>query len=143
VLVLGTGLASAVHVLRRFGCRPRFTLVEIDPLVLEWAMEFLPDGSRQDVRPVCANAFGFISTDRSTYDLIIVDIFFGREVPDLVTQHRFLRHCCGRLRPGGHLMLNFMVNRYEDEARAKTALSAVFKQVKEMSFGINRVYIAK
>src|ERR1044071_5243470 len=42
VLVLGTGLASAVHILNAKGFRPQFTLVEIDNLVLAWAREFLP-----------------------------------------------------------------------------------------------------
>jgi len=140
VLVLGTGLASAVHVLDRYGYRPRFTLVEIDALVLDWAVEFLPEGTV--ATPVCANAFGFIATDEQIYDLIIVDLFFGREVPAVVTQHRFLQQCRSRLEPGGHLVLNYMVNRDEDEDRAKKALKAVFNDVTELSFGINRVYIA-
>jgi len=142
VLVLGTGLASAVQVLNRYGHRPHFTLVEIDPVVMDWAMEFLPVEDIKRVRPVCADAFEFIKADTGTYDLIVVDIFFGREVPDHVTRPDFLLQCKARLRPKGHLVLNYMVNQKAEEKKAKAALEAAFDNVEELVFGINRVYIA-
>ena len=141
VLVLGTGLASAVHVLHRYGYHPHFTLVEIDELVLEWSMEFLPADHLQHVSPVHADAFTFIAEDTGVYDLVIVDIFFGREVPERVTQQEFLQQCKARLGPKGRLVLNFMVNRPEEEAKVKTALKEVFTELTEISFGINKVYI--
>jgi spermidine synthase len=94
------------------------------------------------MRPVCADAFAFIKADRETYDLIIVDLFFGREVPEAVTSSDFLQQCKARLQPGGHLVLNYMVNRREEEEKAKAALEAAFENVQEISFGINKVYIA-
>src|ERR1043165_7591420 len=82
VLVLGTGLASAVHILSAKGFHPQFTLVEIDALVLEWAQEFLP--ANVQVQAVNEDAFTFIAKDIHSYDLVIVDIFFGRDVPERV-----------------------------------------------------------
>ena len=42
-LVLGTGLASAVHVMKQTGNSPDFTLVEYDSTILKLAMEYLPN----------------------------------------------------------------------------------------------------
>jgi spermidine synthase len=143
VLVLGTGLASAVHVLHRYGYHPHFTLVEIDAQALDWAMEFLPAESAGQVVPVCANAAEFIEADKETYDLIIIDIFLGLEVPEFVTQSHFVARCKARLLPQGCVVLNYMVNRQEDTLKAKTLLEAAFQEVTEISFGINKVYIAR
>ncbi len=142
VLVLGTGLASAVHILQRKGFRPGFTLVEIDEVVLDWAVEFLPRGVNERVRAVRSDAFAFVGTDTGIYDLLIVDIFFGRKVPANVIGTSFLRQCRDRLSAGGVLVLNYMLAPENDPQKAKAALEATFKHVKELSFGLNRVYIA-
>src|ERR1044072_5212819 len=42
VVVLGTGLGSAVAILNRQGFHPPFTLVELDGVVLDWALELMP-----------------------------------------------------------------------------------------------------
>jgi spermidine synthase len=143
VLVLGTGLASAVHILHSYGLRPAYTLVELDKLVLDWAIEHLPADTVQSVAPVCANAFDFIATNTTHYDLIIVDIFNGRKVPAQVTTHGFLQQCKEQLTTSGHLVLNYMVNSVDDEARAQVALDSVFDTVEGLSFGINQVFVAK
>lgn len=142
VLVLGTGLASAVHILQAMGFQPHITLVEIDQLVLEWAMEFLPQKAVPYVTPIAADAFDFITTDTSSYDLIIVDMFFGREVPIAVTQGRFLKQCKARLAPNGMLVLNYMEQPGTEKGKAKHALQSSFAKLKELSFGINKVYVA-
>ena len=143
VLVLGTGLASAVHILDGSGFRPHFTLVEIDKLVLDWAEEFLPKGARGRVRAVNDDAFRFLEDDAGTYDLIIVDIFFGRTVPERVTEAAFLHQCKAKLAQNGWLVLNYMPGSKELPGKAKAALEAAFEKVREISFGLNRVYVAR
>jgi spermidine synthase len=142
VLVLGTGLASAVHILHSYGYHPTYTLVELDHMVLDWAVEYLPPETVKSIYTVCANAFDFIAGDKESYDLIIVDVFNGRKVPTQVTTSGFLNQCRARLSTGGFLVLNYMVNSSDDETRAEVALEAVFDTVERMSFGINQVYVA-
>jgi spermidine synthase len=143
VLVLGTGLASAVHILYARHHRPHMTLVEIDAAVLEWAREFLPAEARAHVRAEHADAFAFIAADANTYDLIIVDIFIGRTVPEKATDPIFLEQCKARLNSEGFLILNYMEARADKPGKAKAALEAAFDTVTEISFGINKVYIAQ
>lgn len=143
VLVLGTGLGSAVHILHKQGYKPQFTLVELDAIVLKWALELLPPGSAGRVTPVCADGGQFLEKDKEQYDLIIVDIFSGRHVPAFVLGNEFLQLCKARLAPGAKLVLNYMINGPGDEYKAKAALEAAFSEVKELSFHINRVYLAR
>lgn len=143
VLVLGTGLGSAVHILHKQDYHPSFTLVELDSVVLQWALEFLPAGSAERVKPVCADAGQFLEKDTHQYDLIIVDVFSGRHVPAFVLGTEFLQLCRQHLSSSGSLVLNYMINEPQDELKAKAALEAAFKEVKELSFHINRVYLVK
>jgi spermidine synthase len=143
VLVLGTGLASAVHILHSKNFNPEVRLVEIDATVLAWAKEFLPETAKPHVHAVHDDAFAFIVKDTSVYDLIIVDIFFGRIVPEQVTSSAFIRHCKARLNPDGFLVLNYMERPNEGPGKAKAALEAAFNSVTEICFGINRVYIVR
>lgn len=142
VLVLGTGLGSAVDILHRQGYHPHFTLVELDRKVLDWALELMPPAIGPHIRPVCADAQAFVAADQYTYDLIIVDVFKGRVVPPFATGAAFLRQCRERLQPGGCLVMNYMINGGSEETKAVKALESVFRNVQEITFGINRVYIA-
>jgi spermidine synthase len=142
ILVLGTGLASAVHILSAKGFHPSFTLVEIDSFVLQWAEEFLPAGARRNVQTFHQDAFQFIAECTSSYDLIIVDIFFGRDVPAEVTASPFLAQCKKRLQSDGFLILNYMESKERPEGQARLALQALFSNVAEINFGINKVYVA-
>jgi len=142
VLLLGTGLASAVHILYKKGFEPNWTLVDTDALALKWAREFLPPPLAQTARTVHEDAFRFIAADPGRYNLIIVDIFFGRDVPAAVTERAFLQCCKTHLAPGGFLVLNFMPRKDERADIARKALEADFSSVTEICFGLNRVYVA-
>ena len=143
VLVLGTGLASAVQILNKQGYHPAFTLVELDPKILSWALELLPGAAKGKINPICTDAALFLEQDKQQYDLIIVDIFNSRTVPGFVTEPAFIQQLYQHLASGGNLVLNYMVAQPGDEQKAKAALEAAFGKVDVLSFYLNRVFIAK
>lgn len=141
VLVLGTGLGSAVQILNKQGFSPAFTLVENDATVLNWALELLPQ-YRADA--VCEDAAVFIEKETGIrYDLIVVDIFTGRIVPEFVTTGVFLKNCRRKITPGGFMILNYIVNSKQDWLDARENLDAVFPNNKIHDLGINRLVIAQ
>jgi spermidine synthase len=142
VLLLGTGLASAVHILDAKKLYPKVKMVDVDSLVLDWAMEFLPNPTRGNVIPVQADALQFIREDKDYYELIIVDVFIGRKVPAPITEFPFLKQCKERLLPDGKLILNFIVEKKGDDFRLKGTLERLFEKVDEVGFGENRVFVA-
>jgi spermidine synthase len=108
VLVLGAGLGSIVHVMRARGFDPRFTLVEKDKTVLRWTREILGEADARKLELVCRDAELFMAQNQHKYDLVFVDVFQGRVVPDFVTATPFLMQCRDSLSPGGHLALNYI-----------------------------------
>jgi predicted membrane-bound spermidine synthase len=142
VLVLGAGLGSAVDVLRTFGARPEITLVELDEVVARWGRELLRSEDRDSVRFVVEDAQVFVQEGSDEYDLVIVDVFSGREPLPFVTQPDFLRACKQRMAPGGMFLLNYMLNAGSapwDETLSR--IETVFAGARVLAIGPNRVMI--
>ena len=140
VLALGTGLGSIVNVFAAKKTYPRFTLVEIDKLVLGWAMEVLAE-SKAPIVPVCSDAMIFMERNQAEYDLVFVDIFSGRVVPDFVTSIPFLQQCRAALVEGGRVVLNYIINDEKQWDNISRQFTEVFPRHKVLSNGINRILI--
>ncbi|WP_276131996.1 hypothetical protein [Polluticoccus soli] len=142
VLVLGTGLASAVQILDKKGFHPAFTLVENDVTVLNWAMELLPDKLKENIKPVCEDAELYMQQQSNSYDLLVVDVFINRVVPPFVTAIPFLNKCRRSINPGGHFVLNYIVNSNEEWKLASANINEVFPSSHVIDRGINKIVIA-
>lgn len=142
VLVLGAGLGSAVEVLRRFGARPGVTLVELDEVVARWGREVLREEDRMRVRFVVDDAQTFIQKEQAEYDLVIVDVFTGREPLSFVTEADFLHACKRRLTSQGIFLLNYMQNPWSAPWEATRArIEEVFSSTRTLTLGPNRVVV--
>lgn len=141
VLVLGTGLGSAVQVMDRMGYHPDFTMLDHDGTVLKWALETLP-GYGGQINPVCADAAEYMASNTSQYDLLVLDIFNSRVVPAFVTSAAFLTQCRSAIRPGGKMIMNYIVQRNEDWAQVDKTIRKIFPQCHCIDDGLNRIVIA-
>lgn len=105
VLLLGLGGGTVAQLLRqRFGPLP-ITGVDDDPEIIALAREqFALDNAVSEV--VQADAFAALCADRGRYDLILVDLFRGEELPVVAASRPFLRRLCRTLSPGGLLIWN-------------------------------------
>lgn len=142
VLVMGVGLGSLVEVMYNKGYRPAYTLVELDSTILKMAMEHLGANSELNLEPVCADANQFIHTTQNNYDLIFVDIFQGRVVPDFVTTTAFLQACRQHLAVGGRLAMNYIENNPAAWASTLETFRSIFPNSKIIYHNINRIFIA-
>ena len=143
VLVLGAGLGSMVRAMRKYGYDPRFTLVDIDKVVLKWAMECLDDERISSIVPVCDSAQRFIAETQKKYDLIFIDVFSGRVVPAFVTSAAFLEQCRECLAPGGFVAFNYIINDQKEWEEVQRTCSLVLPGYKVIDLGANRIIIAK
>ncbi len=142
VLVLGTGLGSAVHILYSKGYTPQYTLVDYDKITLRWAMELLPAPVAAKTNAILSDAETFMQTHTAAYDLLIIDIFKGRVVPAFVMAPAFLQNCRRCMTPAAILILNYMVNNEAEwQANLKT-FQQVFPNHQVIATGINRLIIA-
>lgn len=139
VLVLGTGLASVVHVFADKGYKPHFTLVEADKQILKWAIEFAPDGVKLD--PVCTDAAVYVDSCNRKFDLIFIDVFNGRFVPPFIYSEQFLTCCKNLLEPGGHIAMNYMVNEWNEWLLVQRLFARVFPGFEVVERGENRLLV--
>lgn len=141
VLLLGTGLASAVHMLHKRGVNPNYTLIEHDSVVLELAQKYLPANSG-NVEAHCTDALSFMNNNERKYDLLIVDIFTGRVAAEFVTSESFLLKCRQSLNSDGIFVLNYIINGYPFWEDAIETIKTVFPDTQVLEYQINRVIVA-
>ena len=141
VLMLGSGIGSMVRVLHARGYDPDFTIVEKDKVVLQWAMELFESEQITNIEPLCNDALVYMEQCTGKYDLIFVDIFNSRVVPDFVTSERFLELCHYNLMPGGHLAVNYIINYKPDWENVKQLFTEMYPGHVELNLGINRIFI--
>ncbi|RYE24921.1 MAG: class I SAM-dependent methyltransferase [Sphingobacteriales bacterium] len=142
VLVLGTGLGSAVQILYNKGYQPEYTLVDYDKTTLKWAMELLPAVVAPKTTPVLNDAESFMQTHDKQYDLVVVDIFKGRRVPAFVMTTAFLQNCRRCMKPAATLVLNYMINNEAEWQGSLVAFKQAFPNHEVITTGINRLIIA-
>ena len=143
VLLLGTGLGSLAQLLVAKKIYPQFTFVDIDELILKWALECSGVSKFGSIIPVCCDAQEFILKNNQKYDMIFVDVFLGREVLNFVTTEEFLIKCKSSLTPTGCLGLNYIINDDSDWEKDKAVFASVFPNYDLISFDINRVFVYK
>jgi spermidine synthase len=143
VLVLGTGLGSIVRIVRRKGYDPQFTLVEMDKVILKWAVEFLEADCPSQIEPVCSDAKVFMGKNKAQYDLIFIDVFSGRIVPDFAVSTEFLTQCRNSLAPGGRLAFNYIINDNAKWGSLQRVFADVFPKHRVVEHQINRIFITE
>lgn len=141
VLVLGTGLCSIVRIMHAKGFDPDFTLVEYDEQILQLAVKYLSMDFPAKINPVCADAMIFMEKNTARYDLVFIDIFIGRIVPDFVTTSAFLERCRESLAPNGRLAFNYIINDTQKWEQARLNFSEIFPGHKIIDHDINRIFI--
>ncbi len=139
VLVLGTGLGSAVQILRSKGLSPSVVMVDIDKKVLELAQHMLH--TQKAMSFVCADAHEFVSKTTEKFDLLIVDVFRSRIVPGSITARAFLEKC--RQITGKYLVLNYIITDEEEWLSVSENINSVFPGNKILNNGINRIIVAR
>lgn len=144
MLVLGAGLGSAFAILKKKRYPlPHTTMVDIDAQVIAWAQELFPE---REMEWVCADVQDFArSSSGKKYDLLIIDVFLDRLVPQFVTKRPFLEACRSLLAPGpgSVAVLNYIVNNDALWQAAQNEIGLVFKVEHVISIGINRILILR
>ena len=146
VLVLGTGLGSAVTLLeKKWGLRPPVTLLDIDEVVLEWAIDCLEEeGHGNHVEVICDDAQHFFEVDDREWDLLIIDVFKGQTVPGFATRRPFLEAAWAQVTAGGALVMNYIVQVNSDwEALQLTLEEITGRQPQIIEHGLNCIIVIR
>ncbi len=145
VLVLGMGGGTTVRAYRRFYPGARVSAVEIDPVIVRVAHEFMGVARGPDLDVHVEDARPFLKRGKSAFDVIEVDLFAGGPyAPFYCLTREFFEAVRARLEPSGLVSMNVYApggDRTLAEAVVAT-LAAVFPTVLEFPLAEERVLIA-
>ncbi len=146
VLVLGCGAGSIPSIIyKELGLDCKMDAIEIDEKVIALGNKYFGLDQYPNLNIIVDDAMNFANITTNKYDLILVDLFKGINVPDqFLTQH-FFEKLKSMLNPAGEILLNFVAYNYETKQQVATIqnkLNNVFlKEIKTYQLeGINRVF---
>ncbi|OGG31513.1 hypothetical protein A3A63_04240 [Candidatus Gottesmanbacteria bacterium RIFCSPLOWO2_01_FULL_46_9] len=145
ILVMGVGGGMALRQLRAIFPQAHITGVDIDPVIIAVAKEYFGLDYLGNSSFIVSDARKYAEkrlARRNLFDLVIVDIFIGNDVPEFVTEKRFLQSVNNLLRPGGQLMMNyFRYSKQPEKTKIHTrTLSKIFQSVESENILRNTVF---
>lgn len=130
VLVLGMGMGSIPLLLERtFEAEASYTLVELDPAVIELAQAYSLPKLESDLTVVEADAYTFMRECQEQFDLIAVDIFIDDTVPEIFESADFLRAVKRCLSPNGRMLYNRLYHTPVTKKESQHFIDTTFKEV--------------
>jgi spermidine synthase len=115
-LILGLGGGSAAKLVRKFWKKANIIGVDIDPVFVEFGKKYMQlDKARADIH--VQDAISFIKVNKRKYDLILIDMYIGYEIPEKFTKPAFIKDIKKMLKTDGLAVFNRL---YFDDKRKLT-----------------------
>ncbi len=117
ILLLGIGGGTLIRILRKKYPLAKIVGVDIDPTMVEIARKYFALAVFLDLRIIVGDVFDKNLNLGRNYDLIIVDLFRGYEIPRRLSDNSFLREIKDRLTDDGSIIFNRLYfQKYKVEA---------------------------
>lgn len=145
ILVLGVGGGTVIHLIRSYYPKASIIGVEIDQTMIDIGRTYFNLGTMKELQIICDDAQSYVpKAKKSSYDLVIVDLFSGRVIPDFEDSREFLMNIKQLLRPNGILMMNYLreLEYREKSEKLYRALQTIFSLVNDYPIALNRFFIA-
>ncbi len=148
ILVLGVAGGTVIHILRGMYTKATIAGVDIDNVMIDIGKTYfgLKDIPRlllvhQDAKQYIQQAIA----QKKRYDLIIVDLFSGREIPGFVAHASFLRKLRTLRTKDGRIVINYLRElAYQKRSdRLMKTLKKLFSTVVDFGIYHNRFFAAK
>lgn len=109
-LVLGVGGGSVIKLLQdQFHFNGTIIGVELDPKIITIANQYFSLHKRKNVEITIADAFEYLKKSKKKYDLIVVDIFQDKIMPDFLFSEVFVTDLNKNLSENGSILFNSIV----------------------------------
>lgn len=130
VLVLGMGLGSIPLILeRQYGPQFKFTMVEYDEDLAALAQQYSLPRLKGSTEIAIADALSYMEMNERSFDLICIDLFKDREIPEPFLTMSFLNYCRDALSENGVLIMNTPGNTAIESRTSKDYFQKCFQKV--------------
>ncbi|MCP4490961.1 MAG: methyltransferase domain-containing protein [Gammaproteobacteria bacterium] len=129
ILLLGTGGGSLIHFLRQHYPNCMITAVDIDAELLEIMHQhmLLPEPD-DNLRYIVDDALNYLNHSTQHFDLILCDIFINNQPPPWLLKKDTMQALHNRIKHGGGLTSNLLINSDHEYRRYYHRLQSVFGQ---------------
>ncbi len=145
ILVLGVAGGTVIHLLREFYPQSLIVGVDIDALMINIGKKYFGLGKLNRLKLVRSEAQQFIAQaikKKDRFDLIIVDLSFGQDIPGFVISLAFLQHLERLLPSGGELVINYLREKeYQERSNLLLdKLRQIYDAVLDKEIFLNRFF---
>lgn len=124
ILVLGVAGGSVIKTLiDEIGYQGIITGIELDEKVIDLANTYFGLNKIENLQLIHHEAFEFVLRTKKTYDLIIIDIFQDKYMPDFLFESFFQNRLTEIMNLNGYILFNTMLLNSNDNERNKKYLS--------------------
>lgn len=138
-LVLGYGGGTVARLISRRWPYTKITGVDNDPEIVDLGQKYLESFKKTDV--YIKDAGEFLKVNRDKYDLIIVDLYKGANLPSKFKTEAFYQLTAKRLSKGGVAVFNSLSLRKMSEENIGPVLERVFAKIIIFRPIVNLMYI--
>ncbi len=134
ILVLGLGGGDVVKLLKNYQSEATIAAVELEREVVTVAREYFGISAGPKLKIVVADAKKYMAANNTNYDLVVVDLYNGDDVPALVTSETFLDHVANALSNKGKAIFNYASHDFipKDFAEFEQKLHVSFRYVTQL-----------
>jgi len=128
ILILGIGGGTVFPMLHTRFPNAKITAVDIDSEIIRLYSNFFSGDSSSYVSLIRADAQKFVGSERMNYDLVIVDLYVGNDVPGFVTGTSFFAALKNIVSTHGMIIFNYFTdkNQWAKSQMLLDKLSAIF-----------------
>lgn len=120
VLILGFGAGSiASTLLNKYKMNCKIIGVEKDNLVIELGRKYFDTHKFPNTEIICADAYNFLMENQQLFDLIIVDVYIDKHVPEKMETEQFITQLKNSVRDKGLVIFNKLIFDEETEKSSK------------------------
>jgi len=108
ILVLGIAGGTVIHMLHGLYPGARIAGVDIDEVMIGIGQEYFGLRDIKSLSCILGDARTYLTRTGKKYDLIVIDLFIGPDVPDFVLDGAFHDSVRKRLRDNGAVFINYL-----------------------------------
>lgn len=148
ILILGLGGGDVVLQLKNeFKSKARITAIEIDPIMIEIAINEFNIIPNHRLEILNQDAFNYLKYNTKTHDLIIVDLFYDAIIPEFVFHQTFMDQIFNSLNRSGSVIFNTFILEDSHDLRNQKLVNQLKDkfdiQSYKKQFGHNHLIIAQ
>ena len=148
-LILGLGGGDTARLIKKYWSEAKITGVEIDPIMVDLGKKYLKlDETGVDIRIEDAENFLLTTSHKSSiikYDLILVDLYVGYDVPDKFTKENFFKLILKLLSPNGVAIFNrlYYADKKKEAEKLGEKLEKIFSKITRVYPKVNVMFVCR